>query len=227
MSAARGGGGKGGADGDGLDDNISGEALEKLKLAKELKECVENTSIQGVLFVREPVSKGGLFRKRFVSMTAGRLDVFKDEADLQSQRDPITSKPIKLYQYRFSKNPTEFTRKFLNIGGVLKEKMVGNKDFYLQDVLAAGDVNLDIALDKYRFALVPTSVDELHARDVVECVATDEARFQAWEEALTAVIEAYALMRSPTLTVKDTMLTGGNVSMATYIQAASADLDRQ
>jgi hypothetical protein len=33
------------------------------------------------------------------------------------------------------------------------------------------------------------SVDELNTREIIECVATDEAKFQAWQGALTAVIE--------------------------------------
>ena len=84
-----------------------------------------------------------------------------------------------------------------------------------------------MAYEKYRFALLPLNVDELNSREPIEFVATDDSKFQAWEEVLSSVVEAYALMRNPNLTVKDTMLTGGNVSMASYIQAASADLDRQ
>jgi hypothetical protein len=211
----------------GADGFMSDSAVEKLKLAKELKERVENTAIQGVLYVREAVSKGGNFRKRYVSVTAGRLDIYKDESDLHNQKDPLTQKPVKLYLYRFSKNASEFTKKFVNIGNAFKEKVVGTKDFYLQDVLSAGDVNLDLAYEKYRFALLPLNVDELNSREPIEFVATDDSKFQAWEEVLSSVVEAYALMRNPNLTVKDTMLTGGNVSMASYIQAASADLDRQ
>jgi len=211
----------------GADGFVSDSAVEKLKLAKELKERVENTAIQGVLYVREAVSKGGNFRKRYVSVTAGRLDIYKDESDLHNQKDPLTQKPVKLYLYRFSKNASEFTKKFVNIGNAFKEKVVGTKDFYLQDVLSAGDVNLDLAYEKYRFALLPLNVDELNSREPIEFVATDDSKFQAWEEVLSSVVEAYALMRNPNLTVKDTMLTGGNVSMASYIQAASADLDRQ
>lgn len=202
-------------------------ALNKLKLAKELKDTVENTAIQGPLFVRESVAKGGCLRKRFVQIVGGRLNIYKDETDLHNSKDPLTPNPIKLYQYRFSKKPSEFASKFISLGNTLKDKVTGTKNFLLQDVLAAGDVNLDVAYQEYRFAIIPVSVDELNTKDVFEFVATDKANFEAWEQALSSVMEAYSLMLNQQITVKNTMLSGGNVSMASYIQAASADLDRQ
>jgi hypothetical protein len=202
-------------------------ALNKLKLAKELKDTVENTAIQGPLFVRESVAKGGSLRKRFVQIVGGRLNIYKDETDLHNSKDPLTPNPVKLYQYRFSKKPSEFASKFISLGNTLKDKVTGTKDFLLQDVLAAGDVNLDVAYQEYRFAIIPVSVDELNTKDVFEFVATDKAKFEAWEKALGDIIEAYSLMRNQLTTVKDTMLSGGNVTMASYIQAATVDLDRQ
>ena len=202
-------------------------ALNKLKLAKELKDTVENTAIQGPLFVRESVAKGGSLRKRFVQIVGGRLNVYKDETDLHNSKDPLTPNHVKLYHYLFYKKPSEFASKFISLGNTLKDKVTGTKDFLLQDVLAAGDVNLDVAYQEYRFAIIPVSVDELNTKDVFEFVATDKAKFEAWEKALGDIIEAYSLMRNQLTTVKDTMLSGGNVTMASYIQAATVDLDRQ
>lgn len=198
--------------------------MEKLKLARVLKDCVEKTSHQGVLFVRDPISQGGNFRKRFVTLSGGRMDIFKDEADISNANDPVNAKPIKLYQYKFSRNPQEFNRKFMNIGSAFKELTTGmRRDFYMQDVLMAGDVNLETAYDHFRFALVPVSIDELSHKEVIEFVAVDETKFDDWQHVICTVVEAYSHMRNPNLTTKDTLLSGGNVSMASYIQAASGE----
>ena len=196
-------------------------ALEKLRQARDLKARVENTILQGELFVREGISEGFSFRQRYVSLMAGRLEVYKDEADLRNLQNPLTTRPIKLYQYKYSKTTSEFERNVASLGGTLKGKIMGSKHFYMADIMGRSDVNFEAAYEHGRFALLPSSIDELRSREPLEFVATDDAKFALWEEALVGVIDAYSQMRKTTFTVKDTMLESGNVSMMTYIHAAS------
>jgi len=153
----------------GEEDTAYDPELEKLKLARSLKDCVEKTVNQGELFLRDPIAQGGSFRRRYISLVGGRLDIFNEEADMSNMKNPINLKPVKLYQYRFSRNPQDYTRKFFNVGSILKETVTGNKgDFLMQDVILAPNqgVDLETAFEQYRFALVPTSIDELSHKEV-------------------------------------------------------------
>lgn len=177
-------------------------ALEKLRNARALKTCVENTIMQGELFVRDSVVEGFCFRKRYVSLVAGRLEIYRDEADLRNLQNPLTSRPVKLYQYKYTKTTADFDRKVASVGGTLKGQLVGARHFYMQDILSTSDVNFERAYQHGRFALVPASVDELRAREPIEFVAVDDAKFTQWEEALVSVIDAYSQMRKTNFTVK-------------------------
>lgn len=200
---------KGGGDGPGSGRSPGGDsedeydpALEKLRNARALKACVENTIMQGELFVRDSVVEGFCFRKRYVSLVAGRLEIYRDEADLRNLQNPVTARPVKLYQYKFSKTAADFDRKVASVGGTLKGQLVGARHFYMQDILSTSDVNFERAYQHGRFALMPSSVDELRAREPIEFVAVDDTKFGQWEEALVSVIDAYYQMRKTTFTVK-------------------------
>lgn len=205
-------------------NNLSDETVHmkmNSKDPRELKEDVENTALEGTLFVRETASQGGNFCKRYVTLSGGRLDIYKGESDRGNHKDPITIKPIKLYQYKYSENREIFARKFMNIGNVLKEKVVGTRDFYIQDVISSPDVNLDIAREKYSFALEPVHVTELSSTEVIEFVATDAIKFNEWKTCLEKVTNAYEEMRASKRT-KDTMRTGGNYESQILVASAQA-----
>lgn len=63
-----------------------------------------SSKVRGVLFWREPLMKGGLFREVYVVLRKGKLDFHRSQAEFEEHGNPINSAAIKIWQYDVEQN---------------------------------------------------------------------------------------------------------------------------
>ena len=137
-------GGPGGESGEGRVDTAPVDQVLELKLS--LRRVVEDTKSEGWIFLRQPPAKGGNFVKKYAVLANGRLEFFRNDQDFMNHKNPVSKKPIKLYQYRLETDTKRFSRDVVNLSSALLAGVLGHRDFSLQDIYSSPD-NLEKAFE--------------------------------------------------------------------------------
>jgi hypothetical protein len=63
-----------------------------------------STKARGVLFYRESLMAGGLFREVFAVLRKGKLDLYSTQEDFEAHGNPLNPRPIKMWEYDMEQN---------------------------------------------------------------------------------------------------------------------------
>ena len=105
-----------GAEGTGGEAAALAERIDPVLETKlALRRVVEETKSEGWIYLRQPPAKGGNFIKKYAVLANGRLEFYRNDQDFMNHKNPVSKKPIKLYQYKLETDTKKFSREVINI----------------------------------------------------------------------------------------------------------------
>lgn len=107
-----------------------------------------------MLFVMGTLSEGSKFQERFASLENGKLTIFKSETDYLECNNTLM-KPFRLDQYRVVSTLREVEETSMAPKGSKVASFFGADSSLSIGSVLRKDLNLQAALTKYRFNLIP------------------------------------------------------------------------
>lgn len=107
-----------------------------------------------MIFVLSSLSEGCQFKERFASLENGKLNIFKSEKDYLDFNSTLM-KPFQLNRYRVITAPREVEETSMAPKGSKLSGFFGGDSALPFGSSLRKDVNLSVALKRYRFNLVP------------------------------------------------------------------------
>lgn len=180
-----------------------------------LREKINKIRARGIIWWRSSESSSRCFRKAFAVLERGVVDLYTSEEAFTTHENAVNKAPIQLRKYALITDQRKMkAREIATTTGALRSVLTGTADFSFADSLAA-DFDVNIALKKYKFALMPKVVSELHFVESFEFVAEDETAFTQWINVLSSSISA--VQDSDDLAIK----MKGTTDVEVAVQAAN------
>ena len=174
--------------------------------------------MKGNIFWRTSFAEGGRLTLRYGVLKNGMLDLYKKEEDYVLYKNPLNSKPFKLWEYIIETDYNKFPKGVSSVRKSIQKRTTGQGEFNFAQRFAS-EYNLKEAALKYRFILYPKVFSELSPLETGDFMCGNEEEYQQWTNCIKKVVQAYCLLDNVEFKVADTLKSTTDVTM--IVQAAN------
>jgi hypothetical protein len=179
----------------------------------------KNLKMKGYIWRRRPIEEGGVFKRVFMVLDKGLVDLYKNENHYVSHKAPLNENPFKIWTYVLELDLRKFERHVTSIRAALRRQVLGNAEFEMMDNLSSKHTfDKNYALKYHRFALVPKVATELTTQETLELLTETEQEYKTWTSTLYQVLLVFDMEGNPT--VENTLRTGTK-DLETAVRAAN------
>jgi len=179
----------------------------------------KNLKMKGYIWRRRPIEEGGVFKRVFIVLDKGTVDIYKNENHYVSHKAPLNENPFKIWTYVLELDLRKFERHVTSIRAALRRQVLGNAEFELLDNYSSRhNFDKNHALKSFRFALVPKVATELTSQETLELLTETEQEYNTWTATIFQVLEVFDEEGNPT--VESTLRTGTK-DLETAVRAAN------
>ena len=166
-----------------------------------------NLKMKGYIWRRRPIEEGGVFKRIYMVLDKGLLDLYKNENHYVSHKAPLNENPFKIWTYVLELDLRKFEKHVTSIRAALRRQVLGNAEFEILDNYSSKhSFDKNYALKHHRFALLPKVATELTTQETLELLTETENEYNTWTTTFYQVLKVFDLEGNPT--VEATLRTG-------------------
>lgn len=181
-----------------LEGQGSSQSAKKLDssedaLLSSLEKRKEDPAACGMIFWRQGFSDGGELVQVYAQLEKGVLTLFKTAEDASKpKKESMQIASFKMKDYKLSTNTSKILSSDSGIVKSLRGTLFGQDEFGVMAILKSSEYDLSVAVKKYRFVLLPTTISELSPLDHVELMCGNQKEYERWTKVFAKSIRQHS-----------------------------------